>query len=53
MSNSARESPKGLKPHSYMLNFSKSSSFEDKIKDKKNITVDKTTLNKKNKKMEK
>lgn len=44
MLNSERESLNGLKPHSYIVNFSASSNLDDKAYDKKKIIVDKITL---------
>ena len=44
ISNSVRESEKGLKPHSYVVNFSASSILTDNKNDKKKIIVDKTIL---------
>ena len=51
--NSDRESLKGLNPHSYIVNFSASSSFEDRTKDRKKIIVESTILNIKNIKINK
>ena len=44
MLNSERESLKGLKPHSYIVNFSASSNLDDNKNDRKKIIVDKTIL---------
>jgi hypothetical protein len=44
MLNSDLESLNGLKPHSYIVNFSASSNLDDKTYDKKKIIVDKTIL---------
>ena len=37
MSNSLRESSKGLKPHSYAVSFSKSAALTETTKDRKKI----------------
>lgn len=50
-SNSVRESEKGLKPHSYAVNFSASSIFVERTNDRKKMTVDKTILKTKKRKI--
>ena len=53
MLNSDLESLNGLKPHSYIVNFSVSSNLDDKRNDKKKIIVDKTILKIKKKNIQK
>ena len=52
MSNSPLLSSNGLKPHSYAVNFSVSSAFDESKKDNKKIIDESATLREKNRNIE-